>query len=242
MSNTTLVFDPYSGASGDMVLGALVDLGVSVAELEVHVRAVLPTGWRLAVERVAQNSVHGIQVRVEVEPNQPQRDWGAIRALIDASSLPQSMKSRAIAIFQLVADAEARVHNTPLDHVHFHEVGAVDSIVDIVGAAVGFELLGIERAWSNPVRTGHGFVLTSHGLLPVPAPATAEIVASCRLAVLSQNPSLDVAHELLTPTGAAILGALGTEAPGTFRPTRVGMGFGTWRLPWPNALRVYLCE
>lgn len=239
---TQAVFDPYSGASGDMVLGALVDLGLPVDALETHVRSVLPTGWQMTVERVEQNVVHGTRVRIELDGEQPQRDWSTIRALIEDSPLPDAMKTRALAIFLLVAEAEAHVHQTPLEHVHFHEVGAVDSIVDIVGAAVGFELMGIERAWSNPIRTGYGFVNTSHGLLPVPAPATAEIIARCRLAVWPPDPAMDVAKELLTPTGAAILGALGPNAPGPYRPTRVGLGFGSWRLPWPNALRVYLCD
>ncbi len=238
-----LLFDPYSGASGDMVLGALVDLGLPIDELCKHLRHVLPAGWNLSAETVAQNSVHGTRVRVELEPDQPQRDWATIRALIEDAHLPDGMKRRALSIFELVAQAEAHVHRMPIDQVHFHEVGAVDSIVDICGAAIGFELLGIEQAWTLPLRTGQGFVRTSHGLLPVPAPATAEIVARTALPISAPGPlDAEVRAELLTPTGAAIIGATATSLTQTVRSGRVGYGFGTMKLPWPNALRLYFID
>ncbi len=237
------LFDPYSGASGDMVLGALVDLGLSIDELRRHLRQVLPNGWTIESETVEQHSVHGTRVSVQISEGQPQRDWADIRGLIAESALPDGMKSRALAIFELVAEAEARVHRTPLDKVHFHEVGAVDSIVDICGAAIGFELLGIERAYTLPVRVGQGFAKTSHGLLPVPAPATAEIIARCRIPVASPGPAdRDVRAELLTPTGAAIIGALATPIEQTLTPSAIGYGFGSLELPWPNALRVLLSD
>lgn len=237
------VFDPYSGASGDMFLGALVDLGVSIEELRGHLRQVLPEGWVIAAETVAQNSIHGTRVSVQQVGEQPQRDWAEVRELIGGSNLPVGMKSRALAIFALVAEAEASVHHTPIDTVHFHEVGAIDSIVDICGAAIGFELLGIERAFTLPVRAGQGFVDTSHGLLPVPAPATAEIVARRGIPVTTPGPAdRDVRAELLTPTGAAIIGALATPITRSFTPSSVGYGFGTMELPWPNALRVFLAD
>jgi uncharacterized protein (TIGR00299 family) protein len=237
------VFDPYSGASGDMFLGALVDLGISIEELRGHLRHILPDGWVIAAETVAQNSIHGTRVSVQQVGEQPQRDWAEIRHLIGGSDLPAGMKSRALATFALVAEAEASVHRTPIDKVHFHEVGAIDSIVDICGAAIGFELLGIERAYTLPVRAGHGFVDTSHGLLPVPAPATAEIIARRGIPVTTRGPvDRDVRAELLTPTGAAIIGALATPIAHSFTPSSVGYGFGTMELPWPNALRVFLAD
>ncbi|HET9660257.1 MAG TPA: nickel pincer cofactor biosynthesis protein LarC [Thermomicrobiales bacterium] len=237
------LFDPYSGASGDMVLGALVDLGLPIDELRRHLRMVLPDGWNIQAETVEQNSVHGTRVRIELHDDQPQRDWADIRGMIEASALPDGMKTRALAIFTLVAEAEAHVHRTPLDRVHFHEVGAVDSIVDICGAAIGFELLGIERAFTLPVRTGQGFVKTSHGLLPAPAPATTEIIARCRIPIAAPGPAADdVLAELLTPTGAAIIGALATQVEHPFTPSAVGYGFGSMQLPWPNALRLLLSD
>lgn len=238
-----ILFDPYSGASGDMVLGALVDLGLSVEDLREHLRLVLPTGWEISTETVEQNSVHGTRVTVTPEPNQPQRDWSAIRAMIVTSELPDAMKARALAIFELVATAEAHVHRTPLDRVHFHEVGAVDSIVDICGAAIGLELLGVDHGFTLPVRPGHGFVNTSHGLLPVPAPATAEILAAAHLPIIAPGPAdTDVRAELLTPTGAAILAATATPITQPIAAVQVGYGFGTMQLPWPNALRIYIVD
>ena len=237
------LFDPYSGASGDMVLGALIDLGLSIDALRDHLKMVLPSGWSITSEIVEQHNVHGTRVSVFLEENQPQRDWSEIRSLIAESGLQDTMKLRAIAIFELVAEAEAHVHRTPLERVHFHEVGAVDSIVDICGAAIGFELLGIQEAFTLPVRTGRGFVNTSHGLLPVPAPATAEIIARRGIPVIAPGPAdADVRAELLTPTGAAIIGATATPLSQTFTPSRVGNGFGTLELPWPNALRLMLSE
>ncbi len=236
-----ILFDPYSGASGDMVLGALVDLGLSIDALRDHLSLVLSNGWTISAETVEQNSVHGARVTVDLEPDQPQRDWAEIRTLITASALPDGMKARAISMFELVAEAEAHVHRTPVERVHFHEVGAVDSIVDICGAAIGFELLGVETASTLPLRTGHGFVMTSHGRLPVPAPATAEILARTGLPIVPPGPADSEARaELLTPTGAAIIGATAAPVTEPFRGGRVGYGFGTMQLPWPNALRVYL--
>ncbi len=238
-----VLFDPYSGASGDMVLGALVDLGVPVDALKQHLRLVLETGWQIETETVEQHGVHGTRVLVHIQDDQPRRDWAQIRTLISRATLPAPMKNRAIEIFSLVAEAEAHVHRTPLDTVHFHEVGAVDSIVDICGAAIGFELLGITGAFTLPVRTGSGFVDTSHGLLPVPAPATAEILARKSIPVMAPGPADTGARaELLTPTGAAIIGALATPVSESFTPTAVGYGFGTMELPWPNALRLMLTE
>lgn len=238
----TVVFDPYSGASGDMVLGAMVDLGLPIDALTEHLRMVLPSGWNLSTETVERNSVHGTRVRIPLDDGQPPRDWRAVRTLIEGSRLPETMKARALAIFERVARAEAKVHQTPIDQVHFHEVGAVDSIVDICGAAIAFDLLGIDRAFTLPVRTGQGFVATSHGLLPVPAPATLEIIAASGLTVSAPGKvDADVRAELLTPTGAAILGTLATPIDGAFVPQRVGYGFGTYELPWPNALRVVFC-
>lgn len=238
-----LLFDPYSGASGDMVLGALVDLGLSIEALRSHLQLVLPHGWRITTRTVEQNGVHGTRVSIELEPDQPQRDWAEIRSMIQDSSLPDRMKSRALEIFELVAQAEAHVHRTPIDRVHFHEVGAVDSIVDICGSAIGFELLRIESAYTLPLRTGHGFVKTSHGLLPVPAPATAEILSKAQLPTHPPGTAdADVRAELLTPTGAAIVAATAQPLTYPFRSAKVGYGFGTLQLPWPNALRVFLYD
>lgn len=235
------LFDPYSGASGDMVIGALLDLGLPIEKLRHYLRMVLPAGWNLEAETVEQNGVHGTRAHVRIHDDQPTRDWAAIRSMIETSQLPDAMKIRALQIFGLVAEAEAHVHRCQLDRVHFHEVGAVDSIVDICGAAIGFELLGVAEARTLPLRTGQGFVDTSHGLLPVPAPATTEIIARRGLPVMPPGPAdATVRAELLTPTGAAIIGAIATPSDGPFTPIAVGYGFGSMELPWPNALRLFL--
>jgi uncharacterized protein (TIGR00299 family) protein len=223
-----------------MVLGAMVDAGLPLEALRDALGALDLTGYELEAEQVAQHSVTGTRVTVRLDDasEQPARSWSDIRTMIERSRLGDRPKATSLAIFSSLADAEARVHGTPPDEVHFHEVGAVDSIVDIVGAAIGFDLLGIEQIFSGPVSLGHGFVNTRHGLLPVPAPATAELLA------LGHAPTLqrDVEAELLTPTGAAILTTLADFSRPTMRTEAVGYGFGRRELPWPNALRLWLGE
>ena len=223
-----------------MVLGALVDAGLSLAALSDALRALDLGGYALTSERVAQHGVSGTRVTVRLDDTteQPSRGWAGIRALIERSSLSDGPKAMTLQIFNALAEAEARVHGTTPDEVHFHEVGAVDSIVDIAGAAVGLDLLGIEQVFSGPISLGHGFVQTRHGLLPIPAPATAELLASGR----APTRALDVEAELLTPTGAAILTSLARFSRPAMRISAVGYGFGRRELPWPNALRLWLGE
>ncbi|MGA7669910.1 MAG: LarC family nickel insertion protein, partial [Nitrolancea sp.] len=160
------VFDPFSGASGDMMLGALVDAGLPLSALRDGLQALDLTGYQLENEPVAQHSITGTRVTVRLNDasEQPARSWADIRTLIESSRLDARPKKTALAIFLALADAEAAVHGTSPEEVHFHEVGAVDSIVDIVGAAVGLDLLGIERVFSGPISLGHGFVNARHGL------------------------------------------------------------------------------
>ncbi len=233
------VVDPFSGASGDMLLGALVDVGVSLEDLAAALASSLDlTGYRLEAEQVVRQGLRGTRVRVVVEEDQPPRDWAAIRTLLAESALPARVKERAIAVFQRLAEAEARVHGVPVETVHFHEVGAVDSIVDVVAVVWGFELLGVEAIACGPLPLSRGWVETAHGRLPVPAPATAELLASAAVPTVP----VDIEAELVTPTGAALLVALAQFQRPAFRPERVGYGFGTRDLPWPNALRLWVGE
>src|SRR5919202_5090448 len=165
-------FDPFSGASGDMVLGALIDAGVPVDGLRTALAGLDLRGYHLQAERIEQRGVTGTRVTVALDlaVRHPSRTWLNIRALIERSNLSESVQRRAIAAFMALADAEARVHGTSPDEVHFHEVGAVDSIIDIVAAAAGLELLGVDVVYSGPLSIGHGFVETQYGTLPVPAP------------------------------------------------------------------------
>ncbi len=233
-------FDPFSGASGDMILGALVDSGLPVTALRDGLSKVNLTGYELSSETVAQHSVTGtrVTVRLNDSPAQPSRSWANIRAMLERSSLDDGPRSTALAIFGALAEAEAKVHGSTPEEVHFHEVGAVDSIVDIVGAAIGLDLLGVEQIYSGPISMGHGFVETRHGRLPVPAPATAELIANGA----APTRTLDVEAELLTPTGAAILTTLASFERPQMTTVAVGYGFGRRELPWPNALRLWIGE
>lgn len=221
-----------------MVLGALVDAGLSLDALREVLAGLGLPGWELTAERVEQHGIGGTRVRVTVADDAPARDWAVIRDLLRRAGLPEVIRSAALATFQSLAAAEAHVHGADIERVHFHEVGGVDAIVDIVGAAAGLQLLGIERVYSGPPALGRGFARSQHGTIPVPAPATAELLARAG----APSVDADVQAELLTPTGAAILTTLAEFSRPQFRTTRVGYGFGQRELPWPNALRVWIGE
>ena len=232
-------FDPFSGASGDMTLGALIDAGLDVDDLREELDHLGLPGYELRAEPFEQHGINGTRVRVELtREDHHHRHWSDIRAMIESSTLREGTKRRALHIFQGLAEAEARVHNMSVDDVHFHEVGAVDSIVDIVGAAAGLELLGIENVYSGTLRDGTGFVRAAHGVLPVPAPATAELIAMSG-APLKQR---EVDAEMLTPTGAAILTRLARFERPEMSTSSIGYGFGSKEFDWPNALRVWIGE
>ncbi len=240
---TIAYFDPFSGASGDMILGALVDAGLSIEALEREFRKLAISGYVLQAERTQQHGITGTRVTVTATEEQPARTWRDIRTLIQQSELPDAVQQRALAVFDRLANAEAAVHGSSPDEVHFHEVGAVDAIVDICGACIGLSLLGVERAYCGPLRLGAGFVRSAHGLLPVPAPATAWLLTLAQAPTVGPVPGYEhVEAELLTPTGAAILTTLAQFNRPPFAPIRTGYGFGARELPWPNALRLWLGE
>jgi uncharacterized protein (DUF111 family) len=205
-----------------MILGALIDAGLSVNDLRSELGKLNLANYTLTAAPASQHGIHGTSVTVTAHEDGVSRDWATIRDLLLVSALAPPVRDRALAIFQRLAEAEARVHGSTVDHIHFHEVGGVDAIVDIAGASIGLALLGIERIYSGPPRLGQGFVWSQHGQIPVPAPATAELLARAGAPVAGANPGREpVEAELLTPTGAAI---------------------GTKELPWPNALRVWIGE
>ena len=233
-------FDCFAGVSGDMIVGALLDLGVNLEALEEHLASLGLGGYEIKYRRVERSGVAAAKLDVEVdELAQPARTLADIRAIIGGSSVTDSVKARANGVFDRLAEAEARVHGTTPDKVHFHEVGAVDSIIDIVGAMIGFESLGVERFFCSPLRLGSGSVQTEHGRLPIPAPATAELLRGARAY------AGELEGEFVTPTGAAIVATL-CEAFGALPPmkiSRVGYGAGS-RDPkgFPNALRLMIGE
>jgi uncharacterized protein (TIGR00299 family) protein len=226
-------FDCPSGASGDMVLGALVDAGCELGTLEAALASLGVEGWRLEARAVERGGLRGTHLVVRTDPARRFHTLGDMLRPIARSTLPDAVKARAGAVLQRLAEAEARVHQVPVDAVHFHEVGDLDTLVDVVGSVAGLDALGVDRVHVSPLPIGGGTVETAHGRLPVPAPATAEL--------LRGFPVYDngVVAELVTPTGAAILTTLGT--PGRLPAMtleRIGWGAGTRELPVPNLLRV----
>ncbi len=234
-------FDTFSGIAGDMTLGALVHLGVPIERVREAVNALSLTHVDVDATPHLVNGIQGIKVRVE--DRAPERRGGHrtpadIQSLLDAAALAPAVRERAQRVFAVLADAEGRVHGVPPERVHFHEVGAVDSLVDIVGTAVALDHLGIDEIYVAPLPLGSGTVATRHGVLPVPAPATVELLRGWPV-----RPE-DGETELVTPTGAAIVAALATPGrPPDMRILRTGYGCGDRVLAdRPNVLRVVLGE
>jgi pyridinium-3,5-bisthiocarboxylic acid mononucleotide nickel chelatase len=231
--------DCSSGISGDMTLGALVDAGIPLEKLNDAVASLGLPGCRLVAQEVKKRGFRALQVTVAYEPEHAHRHLHHILALIDGGRLTTRQKDIARRIFTRLAEAEAKVHGTTVEKVHFHEVGAADSIADIVGAAVGRDLLGVERIVASPVPTGVGRIKIAHGEVSVPAPATAELLRGIPLAESS------IQAELTTPTGAAILATLADSfgpIP-AMRIEQIGCGAGQKDLEeQPNVLRLLVGE
>ncbi|HEY3064638.1 MAG TPA: nickel pincer cofactor biosynthesis protein LarC [Methylomirabilota bacterium] len=234
-------FDCPSGAAGDMILGALVDAGVSLDALRRELRNLPLEGWDLRAREVRKGAFRATKVEVEIDPapHRHHRALPEILSILDAAALPAPVKARATQIFTRLADAEARVHGRTRDTVEFHDVGAVDAIIDITGSVVALSLLGVTEVHASALPIGGGMVAGAHGRMPVPAPGTAELLRGFPLV------DTGVRAELVTPTGAAILSTLAT-APGRMPPmtvSAIGYGAGTMDLPdTPNVLRAFVGE
>ena len=234
--------DCFSGISGDMLLGALIDAGVAVDALREELHKLGVAGWELRAERVTRAGIAATKAHVDLaEQPQPHRKLPDVLAILDGSSLPTSDHNRAAAVFRRLAQAEARVHGVAPEEIDFHEVGALDAIVDVTGAIIGLRLLGIEELYCSPLPAGGGSVRAAHGRLPVPAPATLELIAMASAPVAPST--ADRPMELVTPTGAALVTELATFERPPMHVDRVGYGAG-WRDPesWPNALRIWVGE
>lgn len=242
MSQLIAYLDCYSGISGDMFLGAMLDLkaGFSLDSLKSGLAALPLHGYDLSIEPFQDKGIRGSRFEVKLSEQDaaaPQtRHLSDIVALFHASTLPSNVREMALAIFECLARAEATVHGTGVEEVHFHEVGAVDAIIDITGAAIAIETLGISQIYASPLPFSSGQVQTAHGILPVPAPATIEIL---RQVAAPWKPS-PAEGELVTPTGAAILATLAKFQTPAIAIEHVGYGFGRKRFPWPNCLRLCL--
>ena len=235
-----LYFDCFAGVSGDMTIGALIDLGIDVDLLKQRLASLGLSGYQIRIDRVERSGIAATKFDVLVDQSpQPARHLADVREIIASGNLSELARSRAIKAFELLADAEARAHGTTPDKVHFHEVGAIDSIIDVVGAMIGVEMLGVDRFASSSLRVGYGMVKAAHGLLPVPAPATAEILRGAPIY------AGQIEGEFVTPTGAAIVTTL-CESFGPLPALsieRIGYGAGS-RNPeeFPNALRLVVGE
>lgn len=229
-------FDCFSGISGDMALGALLDAGLPLEMLREALQRLGIDGWELHANREVRGPITGTRAHVVAPEGHVHRKLDDIRAIISAASLPPAVIDRSVRVFTLLAMAEAKVHGTTVDQIHFHEVGALDAIVDIVGVVAGLDMLGVEQVFASPLPLGTGWVRSDHGPLPVPAPATLAILASVGAPVTADETPV----ELTTPTGAAILAALAIFRRPPMRLHAVGYGFGARRTERPNALRVWL--
>ncbi len=233
-------FDCFSGASGDMILGAMLSCGLDIEVLKRELSGLQVPGYELSSAGVIKSSLRAIQANVIIDKayEVPSRTLSAIIDLIEQSALDELVKTKAIKIFKRLGEAEAFVHGVELEKVHFHEVGAIDSIVDIVGSVIGLNLLGIDRIMCSPINVGGGFVKTSHGVLPSPAPATLELMKGL------PTYSTGMHGELLTPTGAAILSTLASDfgPMPDFRIMSVGYGSGKSDFDFPNVVRLVIGE
>ena len=235
----TIYFDCFAGASGDMILGAMVAAGVNPDLLVQQLKLLNVDGFNVQFKQVTRAGLVATYAVVETAHEHKHRHLSDILKIIDNSALSAGVKKRASQIFTRLAEAEARVHNEPIEKVHFHEVGALDAIVDVIGAAICFELLGIERFISSPIHVGSGFVQMEHGQFPVPPPAVAELLKGVPFY------STEIKGELLTPTGAAIITTV-SEAYGpmpSIESSTVAHGAGTREYDhFPNVLRVFVGE
>jgi len=243
-------FDCFSGISGDMILGAFVDAGLDINFLQEQLAQLHLHGYEISAEKVKRAGICGTKVHVIISHmdkhshsthrhHDSHLNFSGIKTIIENSNLHQDIIRDSIKIFQRLAEVEAKVHNTSTEKVHFHEVGAIDSIVDIVGAVIAIKQLGIEKIYFSPIPTGYGFTTCEHGTFPVPAPATAELL---KMQLLK---SVDIEKELTTPTGAAIITTLGEGLRTTpeMRILQIGYGAGNNDNPTvPNLLRVLIGE
>jgi len=234
-----LYLDCFAGISGDMLLGALLDLGVAEAALRTELTKLKLPGYSISTRRVVKQNIAATKFDCDTGHEHHHRGYTEIAGMITGSGLSENVKRRALHVFRRLGEAEAKIHGVPLEQIHFHEIGAVDSIVDIVGVCVALDLLGVDEVQASPVPLGSGFVETAHGKFPVPAPATLELLKGVPV-----QPSNE-AVELVTPTGAALL----AEFCCRYGPMpaltveKIGYGAGTRDLPQtPNVLRAVLGE
>ncbi|MEG6523218.1 nickel pincer cofactor biosynthesis protein LarC [Desulfotomaculum sp. 1211_IL3151] len=233
-----IYFDCFSGISGDMIIGALLDAGLPFRELEEELAKLNLANFQIKSEKVIKKGITATKFSVVTDEQQPHRHIGDIHKIIQESSLEEPIQGTVMKIFNRLAEAEGKIHGVSPEKIHFHEVGAVDAIVDIVGAVVSLHKMNITKITASPLNVGGGWTHCMHGLIPVPAPATLELLKGIPIYNGGVN------RELVTPTGAAIISALCqdfTDLPAMI-PGQIGYGAGTAELRIPNALRVIVGE
>lgn len=230
--------DTPSGVSGDIFLGCLVDAGWPLASLQGTVECLnLPDGsWHIHSQPVMQGSLRATRIQVEAKEETTERHLAEVLEIIEAADLPAQIKRRAAAVFARLAAVEARIHDTTPDAVHFHEVGALDAIIDIVGVCAGLSELNVDKLYASPLPLGPGWGNSMHGRIPLPAPATLELLA----AVGAPTVAAPGPGELVTPTGAALLAELAQFRQPALRLHRIGYGAGSKVFDWPNVARLWL--
>jgi uncharacterized protein (TIGR00299 family) protein len=231
-----IYFDCFSGISGDMALGALLDAGLALDALRAELGKLQLDGWSIDSERGVRRYLAGTRALVQAPEQATHRHLSDVQSIIEASALAPELKQRATHIFTLLAEAEGQVHGIPAGQVHFHEVGALDAIVDIVGVVAGLELLGIHEVYASALPLGTGWTRAAHGALPLPAPAVLALLAGAHAPTIPD----ETPFELVTPTGAALLAGLAEFRRPTLRIERIGYGLGARDLERPNVLRVWL--
>lgn len=230
-------FHCFSGIAGDMALGSLIDAGADVDEIRSLVSRLPVSGWRLEAEPVLRGGIAATHVDVRVEETSVVRTYGHIAAMVEEARLPARVRQRALATFEALAQAEGRLHRRPPEQVHFHEVGALDAIVDIVGTAAALEVLDVDEVHASPVANGIGMIRSAHGVLPNPAPAVVELLRG------APAYGVDLSIELTTPTGAALMAAsaVGWGPMPAMEIERTGFGAGTREIDGrPNVTQVVI--
>ena len=231
-------FDCFSGISGDMILGSLIDLGLDIEYLKNEFKKINLSGYEINAEKIKKRDISCIKVNITVKDKQKHRSLKEINALIDKSELNPEVKKKSKDIFLKLAKAESKVHNIDIDKIHFHEIGAIDSILDIIGAVIGLDKLNLKKIYCSTIPVGRGFVKSAHGKLPIPAPATSELLKGI------PTYSTKVEGELVTPTGAAIITSLTNnfgEMP-LMKIEKIGYGAGKSDFDHPNLLRIFIGE
>ncbi len=231
-------FDCFSGIAGDMILGALIDLGFSSIVLEKELKKLDISGYRIDIRKVEKNHITATDVTISVNEEQNHRNLADINNMINKSKLESDIKNLSKKIFKRIAEAECKIHNVSIDEVFFHEVGAIDSIIDVVGTVIGLKKLGIKQVFCSKLPLGTGFTICSHGIIPIPAPATVELLKNVPVY------QTDADHEMVTPTGAAIITTIAKKygKMPSMKIKKTGYGAGKIESDQPGLLRIIVGE